>query len=383
MGFRVKIALVYDAIYPYSLGGGERRFHELALEMTKMGHEVHLYGQRYWTGGDRLVDGLHLHGLTKARPLYTATGRRSITQALAFGVGCLRLFREDFDIIDCCGFPYFSLFVCRLVSYAHRKTLFSTWHEVWGRAYWHRYLGMLGGIGWCVELAASRMPDVFVAVSEQTATDATSVYGLRRPVTVSPNGVAVDEVDGIVPSPSSCDVLFVGRLMDFKNVDQLLRATVLVRQRYPEVSVHVLGQGPMLEQLVDLTQSLGLADSVTFLPPVPDHEGVIARMKSAKVLALPSSREGFGMVLLEALASGTPVLTSNHPGNAGRHLVTADTGLATGTSPQELADGLLDLLDNPRSPAACRGAASEYSWQAIAERLVDVYEQPSAFEVSH
>lgn len=106
----LKIALVYDAIYPYSKGGGERRFYEFGKQLVREGCEVHLYGMNYW-GKKQVIqkDGLFLHGLCKARPLYQKDGRRSITQALIFGLSSFKMLKEDFDVIDCCGFPYFSL----------------------------------------------------------------------------------------------------------------------------------------------------------------------------------------------------------------------------------------------------------------------------------
>src|SRR5262245_13845092 len=106
-----KIALVYDAIYPYVMGEGARRFYELGKRLAASGHEVHLYGMKFWDGPAVIErDVLVLHGLCQARPLYTKTGRRSISQAVIFGLSSLKLVRAEFDVIDCCGFPYFSLF---------------------------------------------------------------------------------------------------------------------------------------------------------------------------------------------------------------------------------------------------------------------------------
>src|SRR5690348_18451910 len=101
-----KIAFVYDAIYPYVKGGGERRYYELAKRLAAKGYDVHLYGMKFWEGPNVMREGgLTLHGLCHARPLYTKSGRRSITQAVWFGLASLKLLGARFDVIDCCGFP--------------------------------------------------------------------------------------------------------------------------------------------------------------------------------------------------------------------------------------------------------------------------------------
>src|SRR3569833_2060248 len=124
-----KIALVYDAIYPYIKGGGERRFYELGRHLVRQGYEVHFYGMKLWDGPKVITrDGLILHGICKNMPLYTATGRRSITQAIWFGLNSFKLLFARFDVIDCCGFPYFSLFPCKLAALLRRKPLYATWH---------------------------------------------------------------------------------------------------------------------------------------------------------------------------------------------------------------------------------------------------------------
>src|SRR3989344_7709883 len=129
----MRIALVYDAIYPYVKGGAEKRLYDLGRELVKRGHEVHLYGMKFWKGSDTIIiDGLTLHGLCPAIPLYTKSGRRSIWEAFYFGWHCIKLIGEDFEVLDCQSFPYFSLISCKLVCLIKRKPLIATWIEGWG-----------------------------------------------------------------------------------------------------------------------------------------------------------------------------------------------------------------------------------------------------------
>src|SRR4030042_3823122 len=185
-----KIAFVYDAIYPYIKGGAERRYFELSKRLSKKGYEPHLYGMKLWKGCDVIQrEGIYLHGICPPKPLYKKQGRRSIWQAIFFGIYCLKLIKEDFDIIDCCGFPYSSLFVCKLVCLLKRKRLYSTWHEVWGNKYWKEYLGNFAISGIWVEKICSKIPDKIIAVSEQTASRIKKELGYKGKIYVVPNGI--------------------------------------------------------------------------------------------------------------------------------------------------------------------------------------------------
>ena len=80
----MKIAYVYDAVYPWVKGGAEKRIYEISRRLAARGHEVHCYGMKYWPGQDDIeAEGVHLHGICPPRPLY-CNGKRSITQAAYF-----------------------------------------------------------------------------------------------------------------------------------------------------------------------------------------------------------------------------------------------------------------------------------------------------------
>ena len=147
----MKIAFVNDTIYPYSKGGAEKRVWEIARRLTREGHEIHLFGMRYWEGDAVCVkDGVYLHGVCEVQKLYIG-GKRSIREAVYFAYKTLGpLLKEDFDIIDCSNFPYFPCFSAKLHSWIRGSNLVITWLEVWDR-YWFQYLGKRGVIGRLVE----------------------------------------------------------------------------------------------------------------------------------------------------------------------------------------------------------------------------------------
>jgi hypothetical protein len=187
----MKVALVYDAVYPFVKGGGEKRFYEIAKRLSERGHEVHLYGMKFWKGPDVIKkDGFYVHGICKAKKLYTKEGKRSIFEAVYFGLSCFKLLKEDFDYIDCCGFPYFSLFPAWLSCKLKGKKLNSTWHEIWGKNYWFNYIGGRGVVGYLVEKISSKLPDRIIAVSEHTKKKFISNFG-KKDIVVVENGIDV------------------------------------------------------------------------------------------------------------------------------------------------------------------------------------------------
>jgi glycosyltransferase involved in cell wall biosynthesis len=141
----MKIAYVYDAVYPWVKGGAELRIYELSKRFANRGHEVHCYGIKWWEGDKEILkDNVHLHGIFRPMPLYSGE-RRSIKEAIYFAIKVLSLLNQEFDLIDCQEFPYLPCFSAKLASGLRRQELFITWHEVWGD-YWYEYLGKK--LGW-------------------------------------------------------------------------------------------------------------------------------------------------------------------------------------------------------------------------------------------
>lgn len=362
----IKIAIVYDAVYPYSLGGGERRYYELATRLAQSGHDVHWFGMRWWKGPRVMhLDGVTYHGICPNLPLYTSSGRRSIIQALVFGLAAVWLICYRFDVVDCCGFPYFSLFSARLAVALRGGQLVSTWHEVWGREYWFSYLRWLGLIGDFIERMAARIPGLIIAVSDSTASRLTAMR--RGHVIVVPNGVDSDAIAAIAPNEFSCDIIYAGRLCDFKDIELLLSAVALLARTRPSLTCQIVGQGPHLAALEIFARNAGVADRVRFEGPLPGN-AFYAAIASARALVLPSQREGFGIVVLEANAAGVPVVVAAHPGNWAVELVENGNGIIVEPTAVSVAAALDQLLDEPPGIRAdlCREIARRFDWNAVA-----------------
>jgi glycosyltransferase involved in cell wall biosynthesis len=147
----MRICLVYDCLFPYTVGGAERWYRNLGERLAADGHEVTYLTLRQWKPGERAeVSGVRVVTAGPRMELYAAGGRRRILPPLVFGAGVVwHLFRHGrcYDVVHTASFPYFSLLAAALVRPLARFLLVVDWHEVWSRDYWLDYLGAGRGRG--------------------------------------------------------------------------------------------------------------------------------------------------------------------------------------------------------------------------------------------
>jgi L-malate glycosyltransferase len=377
----MKIGFVYDAIYPYLKGGGERRIYEVARRLSARGHEVHLIGMKGWTGPDSLErDGLIYRSVGRAIPLYHSSGRRSIREALGFGLQALRLLSfERFDVIDCGQWPYFHLLAARVYCWLRSCPMVVSWYEVWGR-HWYEYLGYFGFAGSLVEKTFVHLPDRIFAVSDATRRDL--IHSGARPNVVEtiPNGIDYKRICSIIPPSTKYHVSYIGRLKNHKNVDVLVEAIALAKISIPDVSAVIIGDGPENTMLREKARSLGVAQNVTFTGAIEDFDAAIRLLKSSLLFVNPSTKEGGGSItLFEANACGLPVIAVRCPHGIDPDLIReGENGyFVDELSAQKIADKLIALLDNNETREAnalqAKKMAAQYDWDVVADQHENAY----------
>ena len=180
-------------------------------------------------------------------------------------------------------------------------------------------------------------------------------------------------------------VLFVGRLQPLKGLDTLLRAVHLVRQQYPTLQALIVGGGvdegdpheaEELGRLRILAEHLDLTPHLAFIKAQP-QETLAQYYAAADVFVLPSHYESFGMVVLEAMACGTPVVASRVGGLAST-VVHERTGLLAPVGDwQTFAHAIIRMVASPTLRAMCGHAgvqrAQTYAWPRVVERNVQLY----------
>jgi glycosyltransferase involved in cell wall biosynthesis len=378
---RPVVALVCDAIHPYSRGGREIRYHELSRRLAPRA-DIHIFTMHWWTGPRiRTEDGVTYHAISPLFPLYQGN-RRSLKQALLFALACLRLLRHRFDVLEADHIPYFQLFVLRAVATLKRTPFIVTWHEVWSRAYWRQYLGLAGWAAWFAEGLAMRLPDHIIAASPGTADRLRETLGDQASVTVAPNGIDFDAIRSAYAYAVPSDLVAVGRLLDHKRIDLLLDVVARLHADGIPVTCRVIGDGPERETLHGQAEKLGIDHAVDFRHDVAEQKDLYAFVKAAKVFVSVSEREGFGIAVLEALACSIPVVTTSAPDNLAQHLVARSAfGTVCEPSAESVATALKRLVAGGSQPAVTGSDdnwLSDYDWDTTADRVATAYRSSRA-----
>jgi glycosyltransferase involved in cell wall biosynthesis len=344
----MRICLVYDCLYPYTVGGAERWYRSLAERLGEAGHDVTYLTLRQWPRGTEPdLPGVVVRSVGPAMELYTG-GRRRILPPLVFGAGVfLHLLRHGrrYDVVHTASFPYFSLLAAALVRERRGFGLFVDWFELWTREYWRNYLGGAPGlVGAAVQRLCVRTQHrafCFSRLHERRLRE----EGFRGEI-VRLRGLYAGPPPRSEPEPAEPLVVFAGRHIPEKEVGAVLPAFAIAREAAPELRCVVFGDGPerpaVLEQLAELS-----LDGAAEVPGVAPAEDVALAMREALCLLAPSRREGYGLVVVEAAAVGTPSVVAAGPDNAAAELVReGENGVvAASADPHVLAAAILAIRD--------------------------------------
>ena len=319
----MRICLIYDCLFPHTVGGAERWYRRLAERLVADGHEVTYLTMRQWPRGEGADIDARVHVVTVAprMSLYTERGRRRILPPLVFGAGVLwHLLRWGgrYDAVHTCSFPYFSLLAAAAARPLRRYELVVDWFEVWSRAYWLDYLGgMQGRVGLAVQRLCARVPQRAFCFSELHA------RRLEEEGFVGPRVVLRGLSDGACPmAPVRGEplVVFAGRLIPEKRAPLGVEAVAVAAQQVPGLRALFYGDGPEREALKEAIARCGVGD-VVGAPGWTERDTLEQDMRRALCVLLPSQREGYGLVVVEASARATPSVVVAAQDNAAVELV--------------------------------------------------------------
>lgn len=339
---RLRIGYVYDCSYPFSKGGAELRYYTQASQLAKRGHSFDWFTTKQWPG-ESLIErgGIRYHAISNAQPSYVR-GRRSILQAIRFGIDCIGLlnYHGDLDLIEVAQYPFFHIMPLYLFARRRRIKLIVTWYEYWGD-HWYEYLGIAGVVGKWIERTLARLLPNIVAISESTQRRLIAHGARSDGIVLIPNFIDHQKIESIAPRGERYDICYFGRLKAHKNVDALLKAIHLCGLRGLKLKTKIIGDGPERNRLERLATRLGLDDNLTFLGRIEGYDELIGYVKSAQLFVNPSTKEGGGSIVsLEANAAGVPTLAVCHPMGLDRSLIRENFNgyWAESISPSELAD---------------------------------------------
>ena len=383
----MRIAIVYDCLFPHTVGGAERWYRVLADRLRER-HGVTYLTRRQWGPSDAGT-AFETVAVAPGGELYTRSGRRRIWPPLRFGFGVFwHLFRnaQRYEAVHCASFPYFSVIGAWLALRLRKSSarLVVDWHEVWGREYWISYLGPIAGrAGDLIERLCTRLPDQSFTFSRlyaqrlQRQGHSAPVVRLSGEYTGSPGE---GEVSTEPPDPPL--VVFAGRHIAEKNVAAIPPAVARAREQLPSLRALILGDGPEYGVTQRLVAELGLQEAVE-MPGRVEAAEVARSLARASCLLLPSSREGYGLVVVEAISHATPAVLVAAPDNAAVELIEPGVNgiVAASADPAELAAGVVEVIgsgaDLRRSTLEWyRGHAEELSIESSLERVEQAYLSP-------
>jgi glycosyltransferase involved in cell wall biosynthesis len=387
VGPAMRICLVYDCLFPYTVGGAERWYRNLGERLAAEGHTITYLTLRQWERGERgEVPGVEVVAVGPRLALYAEGGRRRILPPLVFGLGVLwHLARHGsrYDVVHTSSFPYFSLLAAAALRPLRRFRLVVDWVEVWSREYWDEYLGPLGGrIGDAVQTLCIRVPQhafCYSRLHERRLRDR-RVNGTLTML----EGLYAGPLVARDPVPAEPVVVFAGRHIPEKRVPALVPALALVRERVPELRGEIYGDGPERGEVLRLRAEHGLDGALKVLGFVPPDQ-VEEAMRRALCMVLPSRREGYGMVVVEAAAVGTPSVVVADTDNAATDLVSqGENGyVAPSASPADLAAAIERVHAEgqglrERTVGWFERNAERLSLEGSLKRVLESYRAPSA-----
>lgn len=368
----MRICVAYDCLYPWTVGGAERYLREVARALAGTGHDVTYATRMQWEADeDPSFDGVRVVGVSPYEPLYDEHGRRTTSEPLRFARGLTgHLLRHKYDHIHMCAFPFFSVLGARAAAPSTPMTV--DWLEVWSREYWNEYLGPVkGAVAASIQQAcAVATPQAFVF---------SNVHGDRlrgagfRGEAIKLAGLYSGPLEPHTPLEPDPVVLFAGRLIPEKRATLVPEVVALARERVPDLRGMILGDGPeygaVRAALNQWTEALGFVSN--------DERDAL--MQRAAVLLLPSSREGYGMVVVEASALGVPSVVVPGPDNAAVEQVSnGENGfLAKSAEPRDIADAVVRCVQGGAELRAKTAAwfereAGRRRVEASIEKVVEV-----------
>ena len=376
----MKIALVspYDFAYP---GGVANHVTSLAHHFTKMGHEVKVIApasKAIATFDDRFIP----VGKPRSIPASGSIVRITLSMNLSSKIKAI-LEHENFDIIHLHEplMPTLCTTVLRLSQSANIGTFHASYRK-------SRYSPgkPLDGYNFGKPLTTmflkrwARKLDGKIAVSKPALEFASKYF--PGDFNIIPNGVDVEHFSpDVLPIADFCDgkvnILFVGRLEKRKGLNYLLRAYKRVKQEISDSRLIIVGPGTRLRHKCEKQIMLEGIKDVVFVGHA-SYDELPRFYKSADIFCAPAtSWESFGIVLLEAMAVGKPVIASNIEGYASVVTHGVDGLLVPPKDEEMLAQALVSLLRDKslREQMGAKGRlkAQNYSWEHVARRVLDYY----------
>ncbi len=378
---------------PRIVGGLGTHVHKLATNLVRHGVNIHVVTKDVPDAPDyEFSEGVHIHRV----PLYPPEIPQEdwVPWTLQFNVALLEkavpLINERIGKVHVIhAHDWLVAHAAIALKHAYRIPLVATIHATeYGRHQGHlpgTMQKIIHQVEWWLTFESVRT----ICCSNYMRDEVLKIFELPRDkVDVIPNGIALDEFRMDVATSrirrkyleqNERMVLFVGRLVYEKGVQTVIEAMPQVLEEIPGVKFLVVGTGPHARKLVAMTEESGLDHQVKFLGYV-DSKTLIGFYKCADLTVVPSLYEPFGMVVLEAMVAGSPVIVAD-TGGLKEIVVHEATGLKfTPGDPASLAEAMIRVLNDSQLSSRLTSDARKfigdrYDWARISVSTIEVYEK--------
>ncbi|MCP4608621.1 MAG: glycosyltransferase family 4 protein [Planctomycetes bacterium] len=363
----MKIAIIVFNFPPKWIAGTELATQNIAAHLAKRGHEVHvLTTLDMGTSRENMEQGFYVHRIKRHRVPVIRYG--------LFVLGILRVLKEiNPDIIHCqqlkMGIPGL------LANRIFRKPFI-----VWGQ-------------GSDIYLASRLVKPILrrvlvnanavIALTEDMKGEMQKICA--REVLVVPNGIDLENFQDLSRERMRTKltiegreriIVFVGNLRPVKGVEYLIRAMAIVNAKEQHIKLLLVGDGEERRDLENLVKQMDIGEVVTFVGKVPNEE-VSKYLIASDVFVLPSLSESFGIVNLEAMACGLPIVASG-VGGLPDIIKSGENGfLVEPRNPEQIAEKILLLLGDDvlrkKISKVNREHSKSYSWETVVQKLENIY----------
>ncbi|WP_409047307.1 glycosyltransferase family 4 protein [Microbacterium sp. HA-8] len=344
----LRIAIAYDCLFPATTGGGERQYRAFAEELARRGHDVTYLTADWGAAADEAS--FSVEEVCGPLRLYDERGVRRSAAAASYAHRLYRRLRRDrtrFDAVIVSGLPVLNVFAARAALRGSPTRILVDYLEVWGRTQWRDYAGLLtGSVGWALQRAAIALTPIATCHSQLSARRLRA-EGLRGELLLSP-GLIDKEID-VTPRLERTDppfALYVGRHIPDKRVEHVPAAVAAARESVSDLRLVILGEGSSTAAVREAVDGTA-ADPWTRMPGFVSERELHDLLGRAACLVHPSRREGYGLVVVEAAAHGTPSVLVADDGNAATELIEPGVNgyIAASVEPGTLGEAIVRAVE--------------------------------------
>jgi glycosyltransferase involved in cell wall biosynthesis len=345
-------------------GGAGRATHELCKRWAQNGHHVTIFTSSFGNGKDHeTVDGYEI--IRKGSLL---------THYYYAHLYYKKYFKKKYDIVidQINTIPYFTPFYVRdaaIIGYIHQLC-----REIW----FYEMPFPISLLGYLLEPFYLKLYKKYptITVSESTRQDLLSLNFSN--VSLAPNAVEFEPLATIAKKKDEPTIIFVGRLTKSKRPHHLIKTIYLLKHDIPNIKLWIIGEGYFKKHLIRMAKKFKLENNVMFFGWVTPVEK-IEFLKKAHCICVPSVREGWGLIVSEANAVGTPAIVYDVSGLRDAVQNGINGLLTTKNTPQAMAHTLINFFNDKKLMQNLSenslSNSRRFNWDRSAEKFLEIFKQ--------